>query len=72
MSQVQLHLSSSSNLRHCCSRRIADEKTNARVALTPFLQAEADRAIVRRQAQLSLAEEKIMGNVKVTQAFQVE
>ena len=37
---------------------------DARIAITPLLEAEADRAAVRRDTQSRLAEAQIMSNVE--------
>ncbi|EDQ85537.1 uncharacterized protein MONBRDRAFT_11846 [Monosiga brevicollis MX1] len=45
-------------------RRLGEEKLNARIAIAPVLEAEADRLMVRRRAQITEAERKIMANHK--------
>jgi len=44
--------------------RLLEEKTNARLAISPFLTAEADRRTIRLQHQNLKAEEAIMSNVE--------
>eukprot|EP00045_Choanoeca_perplexa_P016391 m.221289 g.221289 ORF g.221289 m.221289 type:complete len:201 (-) comp17246_c0_seq1:4500-5102(-) len=44
-------------------RRLFEEQSNARMALTPTLAAEQDRLLIRRQSQRRLAEEKVMQDV---------
>jgi len=46
------------------TRRLKAEEAYARIALTPFLEAESDRREIRMQAQMALAESKIMRDVK--------
>ena len=43
--------------------RLTEEKINTRMALTPFLQAEADRVFVQRQAKFHAWEAEVMKDV---------